>query len=106
VILSTRFRLRAATRQVARLAEFAGGIIKCIGISTIYWNHGSFYRKIDLSEESTAADIIADVSFDGNYVTAAHTLDHCMVCIFPLYQPFINPLLHHSKYYSPPPGGG
>ena len=37
----------------------------------------SFYRKIDLTEKSTAADIIADMSFDGNYVTSAHTLNHC-----------------------------
>ncbi len=37
----------------------------------------SFYRKIDLSEESTAVDIIAEMPFGGNYVTSAHTLDHC-----------------------------
>jgi trimethylamine--corrinoid protein Co-methyltransferase len=37
----------------------------------------SFYRNIELSRESTAVDNIAEMTFDGNYVTSTHTLDHC-----------------------------
>lgn len=37
----------------------------------------SFFRKIDLSHESTAVDHILNTPFGGNFVQTPHTLAHC-----------------------------